>query len=464
MAAISSKTYNIFTYGVEKATQVEDKVTTFAKKTFDSIRNFNLQQIKDGFTKAYNFTKENKFTIALAAISLAISGVVFVNVSATMAILFLGTVSFVKAYAYTRAHVKSADYQFKKLAKDYIHSLENICRINKDGEKLTNDLETGKVETKFYNLQKELMLFIDNNACTNERLLSWQKYLTNLNPKLLLFTRSFPHFSAFKTINEVFKKRSSVWLENYIEKLFEYMLTKDTIDFEKKLEGLIKDLDSTSSTLQENISEKSKEVEGSFSTDETKQAIVLKLYDGMKKSTPPPAPSSSSTSSAPEPVAVPPPLDIPSAVVPVKPNPTPPTPPTSSASTAEPSLAAVPAKPLPTPPTPSSPSSVSTAPKPAAVPAKPLPTPPTSSASKPAAPIPATDPPPTKSASTAAPSPAAVSAKDDLNLDALPLPPLSQEAVDGLKALDTSSSTTSTLPPTTAQSSGFQALKNLFSK
>jgi len=103
-AAVSEKTNRDVPVESKQIHKSEAKETTLVKKILNSMS----CKIKNVFSKAYNFTIiTNKFTIAFAALTLAISAIVFTNVST--GIVFLGALTLIKVFTKTRANRKPAE-------------------------------------------------------------------------------------------------------------------------------------------------------------------------------------------------------------------------------------------------------------------------------------------------------------------------------------------------------------------
>ncbi|NGX32656.1 MAG: hypothetical protein K1060chlam4_00706 [Candidatus Anoxychlamydiales bacterium] len=282
VTSIMSKPFNAFASAIDKATEVEDKIKKFAKKTFDSIKTIKVADMKNIPSKIFNYVKENKFNLVLATLSIAISAVVFVNVSATAAILFLGAVSFVKVITYTRSYVKSDDYQFKKLSKAYLHSIEDICKNYKNGKQIGSDLKTGYIKTNFYNKQLSLISFIRNNAKNYDQSKNWEKYLEDLNPNLRLVLKSFPNLSGWEAIREkAFGKTLGITFQAYLTELFNYIILQEKKWFKDELKSLAEDLKPQSPTLETDILNKSETLK-SFLLDATKKEIALEVSSEIK--------------------------------------------------------------------------------------------------------------------------------------------------------------------------------------
>ncbi|NGX49032.1 MAG: hypothetical protein K940chlam5_00628 [Candidatus Anoxychlamydiales bacterium] len=278
VTSIMAKPFEALAHVVDKVTYIEDKVKDFAKKTFSSIKNITFANIKNVPSKIFNFVKENKFNLVLATLSLAISAAVFVYVSPTATILFLGAVSFVKAIAYTREYVKSNDYKFRKVAKSYIKSIEDICRNHKNGQTIGNDITTGKIYKKFNVQQLEL---IDLLYCAKDKsqLNGWKKYLKEINPNLQMFSRSFPKFLCWKKLNDkVFETYLYISVDFYIAELFNFVDEEEKSWFKKEVEDLAKDLNPQSHSLKKEILSKLSTIEDSFLEGSTKKAIALEVY------------------------------------------------------------------------------------------------------------------------------------------------------------------------------------------
>jgi len=286
VSSVMTKPFNAFAYIVDKELKLENKVKDFAEKIFNDIKAIEIKNIKNIPSKAFNYIKENKFTFALAASSLAISAAVFVNISATASLLFLGAVAFIKGITYTREYVKSYDYQFKKLANEYIKSIEDLSINYKKGKPLKNNLETGYLTKNFSDKQLDIIYFIKKNTKNYFQFSRCEQYLKKINPKLIIISESFPNFDVFSSINTyTIKKYSSVSINIYITELFNFIENEEKNEYKKHLQNLIDYFPKPiSNDIKENILKKTKELKNSFLSDNHAEKIALEIFDEIKKS------------------------------------------------------------------------------------------------------------------------------------------------------------------------------------
>lgn len=277
ITSIASFAFHKFADAVNEITKIEDKVTNFATKTFQKTN------IKNAASKTYNFIKENKFSTTLSAISLAISAVVFINISAISAVLFLGSISFAMAFIHTRRYVKSSDYQFKKLANDFVLAIEDICKNFKNGKPLKEDLTISNIWNNLFYKQRDLEDFILNNCKDFNQFQAWQNYINSLGENLLLFTKSLPRFIKWDAMIQKLNLNNyaSISFAKYVHELFEQILNNEKVWFKNELINLTKDLDLKSDALLQNILNEIKNIDGSFLTYPDKKEIALNIYNEM---------------------------------------------------------------------------------------------------------------------------------------------------------------------------------------
>ena len=241
-------------------------------------------------------SRKNLATIIVSAlqyirleIKLVSKNALALGLGTTKSSLFLGAISFVKAVAYTREYVKSADYKFKKLAKDYIISIEAICRNSKNGQQLSNDLTTDIIKDTFYNQQRDLIIFL-RYAKDKSQLNGWAKYLKKINPNLRITSKSFPRFPSWKELNaKAFVNSSRVQINSYINELLNFVVEEEKTWFKDAIKSLATNLNPRNPSLEKSILNKASSIKKhTFLNNSTKKGIALEIYKEITKPQPTP--------------------------------------------------------------------------------------------------------------------------------------------------------------------------------